>query len=410
MRLLSSMLSRFVKTGRLEIIDAGGKTHVFAGDDGPRATIRFKDPKLYRALFFNPELRTGEAYMDGRFVFEEGTIRDLLMIFALNSTNLRAQPFQKTLRWAYKRLRGLHQRNPMGRAQDNVAHHYDLSNEFYRLFLDDDLNYSCAYYLTPKDSLERAQRNKLRHIAAKLALEPGHKVLDIGCGWGSMALYLAEAADVEVLGVTLSREQCALARERAKERGLDNRVRFELIDYREVTGPFDRIVSIGMFEHVGVAHYPEFFAKLGDLLNQDGTALLHSIGRKGGPGTTAAWIRKYIFPGSYVPALSETLSAVEPTELSVSDIEIWRLHYADTLAEWEKRFQRNRAKVVRQFDERFCRMWEFYLISCELGFRFDKQMVFQMQLIKSVDGLPLTRDYMAKAEGTLNDSTLFLPP
>ena len=410
MRLLSSMLSRFVKTGRLEIIDAGGKTHVFAGDDGPRATIRFKDSKLYRALFFNPELRTGEAYMDGRFVFEEGTIRDLLMIFALNSTNLRAQPFQKTLRWAYKRLRGLHQRNPIGRAQDNVAHHYDLSNEFYRLFLDDDLNYSCAYYLTPKDSLERAQRNKLRHIAAKLALEPGHKVLDIGCGWGSMALYLAEAADVEVLGVTLSREQCALARERAKERGLDNRVRFELIDYRDVTGPFDRIVSIGMFEHVGVAHYPEFFAKLGDLLNQDGTALLHSIGRKGGPGTTAAWIRKYIFPGSYVPALSETLSAVEPTELSVSDIEIWRLHYADTLAEWEKRFQRNRAKVVRQFDERFCRMWEFYLISCELGFRFDKQMVFQMQLIKSVDGLPLTRDYMAKAEGTLNDSTLFLPP
>ncbi len=216
-----------------------------------------------------------------------------------------------------------------------------------------------------------------------------------------MALYLAEAADVEVLGVTLSGEQCTLARERAKERGLDNRVRFELMDYRDVTGPFDRIVSIGMFEHVGVAHYPEFFAKLDDLLNQDGTALLHSIGRKGGPGPTGAWLRKYIFPGAGSPALSETLSAVEPTGLWVSDIEIWRLHYADTLAEWEKRFQRNRAKIVRQFDERFCRMWEFYLITTEYAFRYGKHMVFQMQLTKSVDGLPLTRDYMAKAESAL---------
>ena len=394
-------MNRFVKTGRLEIIDASGKTHVFAGGDGPRATIRLKDPKRYRALFLNPELRVGEAYMDGGFVFEEGTIRDLLMIFALNRTNLRTQPFQKTLRRAYKRVRRLHQRNPVGRARDNVAHHYDLSNELFRLFLDDDLNYSCAYYLTPHDSLEQAQRNKLRHVAAKLALQPGHNVLDIGCGWGSMALYLAEAADVEVLGVTLSREQCVLARERAKDRGLDNRVRFELMDYRNVTGHFDRIVSIAMFEQVGVARYPEFFTKLDDLLNQGGTALLHSIGRKGGSGTTGAWIRKYIFPGGYSPALSETLNAVEPTGLWVSDIEIWRLHYADTLAEWEKRFQRNRAKIVRQFDERFCRMWEFYLIISEFSFRFGKHMVFQMQLTKSVDGLPLTRDYMANAEGTL---------
>jgi cyclopropane-fatty-acyl-phospholipid synthase len=339
--------------------------------------------------------------MDGSLVFEAGTIRDLLMIYALNRTNLRAQPFQKTLRRVYKRVRRLHQRNPVGRAQDNVAHHYDLSNELFRLFLDDDLNYSCAYYLTPEDTLERAQRNKLRHIAAKLALQPGQKVLDIGCGWGSMALYLAEAADVEVLGVTLSREQCALARERAKERGLDDRVHFELIDYRNVTGQFDRIVSVAMFEQVGVAHYPEFFVKLDDLLHPDGTALLHSIGRKGGPGTTGTWVRKYIFPGGYSPALSETLSAVEATGLWVSDIEIWRLHYADTLAEWEKRFQKNRDEIARQFDQRFCRMWEFYLIISEFSFRFGKHMVFQMQLTKSVDGLPLTRDYMAKVESAL---------
>jgi cyclopropane-fatty-acyl-phospholipid synthase len=398
MRLLSAMLSRFVGCGRLEVISADGASHVFGDGQEPRATIRLKDPRLHRDLFFNPELKAGEAYMDGTLVFEHGTIRDLLMIFALNRGNLRGQPLQKSLRRALKRLRGLHQRNPVGRARAHVAHHYDLSNDFYRLFLDKDLNYSCAYFRGSEDTLETAQRHKQRHIAAKLALKPGQKVLDIGSGWGSMALYLAEHCDVEVLGVTLSEEQCALARTRAKQRGLDGQVRFELIDYRDVAETFDRVVSIGMFEHVGVAHYPEFFTKLDALLKPEGTALLHSIGRKGGPGTTGAWIRKYIFPGGYSPALSETLGAVEPTGLWVSDIEIWRLHYADTLVEWEKRFQKNRGTIAKMFDERFCRMWEFYLIISELSFRYGKHMVFQLQLTKSLDALPLARDYMAQAE------------
>jgi cyclopropane-fatty-acyl-phospholipid synthase len=306
------------------------------------------------------------------------------------------------LRAAYKKFRGLTQRNVAARARKNVAHHYDLSNELYRLFLDDDLQYSCAYFLKPDDSLETAQRNKLRHIAAKLALKPGQKVLDIGSGWGGMAMYLAEAAQVDVTGVTLSVEQHELATKRARERGLSDRVRFELRDYRDVTAKFDRIVSVGMFEHVGIGHYGEFFTKVSSLLADDGVALLHSIGRKGGPGSTGPWLRKYIFPGSYAPALSETLTAIEGSGLWVTDIEVLRLHYAETLLHWERRFQKNRSKIAALHDERFCRMWEFYLIGCEFGFRFGKQMVFQIQLAKNVNTLPLDRNYMAAAEAALS--------
>lgn len=401
MKLLNYAMQRFVKTGTLRIIDADGKQHLYAATPTPSVTIRLTDRRLHRSLFLNPELRTGEAYMDGTLIVEEGTLRDLLTLYALNRGNLRSQPLQKAVRGAYKMLRGFYQRNPVAKSRKNVERHYDLSNELYGLFLDDDLNYSCAYFLKPGDSLETAQRNKLRHIAAKLALKPGQKVLDIGSGWGGMAMYLAEVADVDVTGVTLSAEQQKLAARRAQERGLAERVRFELKDYRDVTGTFDRIVSVGMFEHVGVGHYGEFFAKVSSLLAGDGVALLHSIGRKGGPGSTGPWVRKYIFPGGYSPALSETLAAIEGAGLWVTDIEVLRLHYAATLLEWERRFQKNRGKIAALLDERFCRMWEFYLVISEFSFRYGKHMVFQIQLAKQVDTLPLDRGYMAEAEAAL---------
>ena len=301
MKLLNSMLSRFVQIGTIEIVDAGGALHVHAGSPGPQVRVRLHDPSLYKSLFLNPELRAGEAYMDGTLTIEQGTLRDLLTIFAINRGALRGQPMQKSLRRVSRQMKAFFQRNSLLRSRANVEHHYDLSNELYGLFLDADMNYSCAYFRDPGDSIDQAQQNKLRHIASKLALRPGQKVLDIGCGWGGMALYMAQHCDVEVLGITLSKEQQQLAIARAGERGLAHKVRFELCDYREVQGTFDRIVSIGMFEHVGIAYYEQFFGQVARLLNDDGVALLHSIGRKGGPGSTGAWIRKYIFPGGYSP-------------------------------------------------------------------------------------------------------------
>ena len=401
MRLLNSMLSRFVRRGRLRLIDPHGKVHVHQGDPGPEVTVRITDPKLPGSLFFNPELRAGEAYMDGTLIVEEGGIRGLLLLFALNRENLRDQPLHRCLYRARRALRVLQQWNPPRRALAHVAHHYDLSNDLYRLFLGDDLIYSCAYFLKPDETLEDAQRNKLRHVAAKLALRPGQRVLDIGCGWGAMAFYLAEVAKVEVVGITLSTDQHALATRRAEERGLSDRVRFELKDYRGVTDRYDRIVSIGMFEHVGVQNYPAFFAKLAEVLVDDGVALLHSIGSMAGPGTTGPWFRKYIFPGGYAPALSETLTAVERAGLWVTDIEVLRRHYAETLRAWDQRFQSHRDQVATLFDERFCRMWEFYLIASEYSFRYGDQMVFQIQLTKEPDALPISRNYMATAEADL---------
>ncbi len=401
MDLFQAMLRRFVRVGTLTVIDADGAKHTHAGAPGPNVTLKLHDPKLSRALFLNPELRTGEAYMDGGLTIEQGSIRDLLTIYALNRTNLRGQPLQKTLRTTLKRLKRWGPANTLARSRANVEAHYDLSNDMYRLFLDEGLNYSCAYFRTPDDTLEQAQVNKLRHIAAKLDLKPGQRVLDIGSGWGSMAIYLAEHCGVEVLGVTLSKEQRDVAVQRAAERGLADRVRFELKDYRDVEGPFDRVVSVGMFEHVGVANYPAFFSKISSLLSPDGVALVHSIGRKGGPGVTGAWVKKYIFPGGYSPALSETLAAVEGAKLWATDIEIWRMHYAETLLEWARRFEANRAQAAALLGERFCRMWEFYLIISEFSFRHGKHMVFQIQLTKAVDAVPLTRDYMSEAEARL---------
>ncbi|MEM0985252.1 MAG: cyclopropane-fatty-acyl-phospholipid synthase family protein [Pseudomonadota bacterium] len=401
MKLLNSMMARFVQTGTLNIIDVDGVHHRHGTGEAPTATVRLTDKSLYRKLFLNPELYAGEAYMDGTLIIEEGGIRSLLEVFAHNRGALRRHPTQKVLKSWLKRIRKWHQRNPAAASRKNVQHHYDLSNAFYKLFLDENMQYSCGYWPREDITLEQAQTLKMAHIASKLNLKPGMRVLDIGCGWGGLSIFIAKHFNCHVVGVTLSDEQLTLGKERVAAEGLEDKVSLRLQDYRHVDETFDAVVSVGMFEHVGVAHYKEYFDAIRDRLTDDGCALVHSIGRKGGPGTTGAWIRKYIFPGGYSPALSETFAEIEKAGLWVTDCEILRLHYAHTLLEWDKRFQANRDKVAEMFDESFCRMWEFYLIVSEFTFRYGKHMNFQIQLSKSVNALPLTRDYMLETERTL---------
>ncbi len=384
--------------GTLTLIDANGRSHEIRGGKGPICTVRLHDRSLHRSLLLNPWLKVGEAYMDGTLTIEDGSLGDFLELLCINAEAAEYRLFFQINLWLAYRLRWLSQHNPIGRAKKNIAHHYDLSGRLYDLFLDEDRQYSCAYFTSPGESLETAQDNKKRHIAAKLLLEPGQKVLDIGSGWGGLALHLANVEDIDVTGVTLSEEQFALSRQRVTDAGLDERVRFRLQDYRDEKGAYDRIVSVGMFEHVGANHYREFFSKVRDLLTDDGVMLLHSIGRMEPPGTTNAWLRKYIFPGGYTPALSEVLAAIEKENLYVTDLEILRLHYAETLVHWHDRFQDNRAEVCRIYDERFCRMWEFYLKACEMVFRHWNQMVFQIQVARRQDAVPLTRDYITDWE------------
>ncbi len=393
--LFGKYLQRLIHSGTIKVIDAGGKLHSYGVPDGRSATIRLHDPKLQYKLFLNPVLYVGEAFMDGTLTIEEGDLRGLLEIAFSNMEKQPPHPLQHHLDNLRALLRPLMTYNPVSRARRNVAHHYDLSGRLYDLFLDKDRQYSCAYFGSDNETLEMAQDNKKRHIASKLRLRPGVRILDIGSGWGGLALYLARMCQgAEVTGLTLSEEQLKIARGRAAAAGLGDRVRFELRDYREEAGRYDRIVSVGMFEHVGPNHYHAFFTKVKELLAEDGVCLLHSIGRMEPPGGTNPWLRKYIFPGGYSPALSETLSAVERVGLWVTDIEILRLHYAKTLREWRHRFNANRDEVRKIYDERFCRMWEFYLTSCEVSFRYLRQMVFQMQLTREVDTLPIARDYM----------------
>jgi cyclopropane-fatty-acyl-phospholipid synthase len=398
MAFLSNMLKRFIKNGTLRVIESDGVLTEFKGTVEPVATIHLHDPALPFKIFRNPELNTGEAYMDGTLTFEDCTLKDFLNLFSLNRGSMASYPMQKVLRRISRTVRSVQQHNPIGKAQKNVAHHYDLSAEMYSLFLDEDMQYSCAYFENGDESLEDAQEKKKRHIAAKLKLEDGQRILDIGCGWGGLALYLAQHANVEVLGVTLSEEQHQVAVERTKNAGLSDRVQFELLDYRKVDDRFDRIVSVGMFEHVGVSRYDEFFGKVYELLQNDGFAVLHSIGHMSPPSVASPWLRKYIFPGAYSPALSETFAATERQHLWVSDVEVLRVHYADTLVEWNKRFQENRERIAEIYDERFCRMWEFYLLSAETMFRTGAQMVFQMQLSRIREATGLTRDYMFATE------------
>ena len=394
--LLSRLLKRMIHIGRLEIIDANDNHHIFSGTLGPDVTVRLHDRALPYKLFFNPYLYLGEAYMDGTLTIEKGTLSDFLEIATANLEFGQTLPLYSAYSWFCWLGRYWQQYNPLGRAQAHVAHHYDLPDQLYDLFLDHDRQYSCAYFQSPGNDLETAQANKKRHLAAKLLLEPGQRVLDIGSGWGGLALYLARAGKGDVTGLTLSQEQLKVANRRATEFGLDDKVRFQLRDYREENGTYDRIVSVGMFEHVGVNHYPEFFAKVKELLSDDGVCVLHSIGRMGGPSTTCSWIRKYIFPGGYSPALSEVLPAIEGSGLWVTDIEILRLHYAETLRVWRHRFEANRARVAELLDERFCRMWEFYLAASEVAFRHGDHIVFQMQISKQRNTVPLTRDYITE--------------
>ncbi|MEQ1695151.1 MAG: cyclopropane-fatty-acyl-phospholipid synthase family protein [Hyphomicrobiaceae bacterium] len=396
---LSHMLASFVKKGRLTAIDHEGKTHVFGGKlPGPDVTMKITDPSLYRGLFFNPELNMGEAYMDGRVTFPGSDLRSFLTLFSINRLSLGNYPLQRILKSMSRGVKKLQQANPVGQAQKNVSHHYDIGNDLYKLFLDEKMFYSCAYFRDETESLEAAQINKCRLLAAKLSLKPGQKILDIGCGWGGLAMYLASVADVDVTGVTLSKEQHALAVERVKAAGLEGRVHIKLQDYRHVTEKFDRIVSVGMFEHVGVGHYHEFFTNVNRLLKDDGVMMLHSIGHMSPPGTASPWMRKYIFPGAYSPALSEVFPAVENNSLWVTDLEFLRVHYATTLRHWTDRFSANREKVAAMYDERFVRMFEFYLISAEMMFRTGSQEVFHMQISKLRDASPLTRDYITDTQ------------
>jgi cyclopropane-fatty-acyl-phospholipid synthase len=397
--LFARILENTFKIGRLTLIDGNGRIHVFRGDrPGPSCTLRIHDRALHWKLTINPKLSFGEAIMDGTLTWEDTDLYTVLDLLAQNLVYLEAHPSQAWRARLGRIARLLYTYNPIGKAQKNVAHHYDLSSTLYDLFLDKDRQYSCAYFTSDNDNLETAQANKKLHLAAKLLLEPGQKVLDIGSGWGGLALYLAKLAGVDVTGVTLSTEQHKLSQKRAAAAGLGDRVRFFLRDYRHQTGPFDRIVSVGMFEHVGAAHYREFFRKVKELLSEDGVMLLHAIGRMEPPGGTNPWLRKYIFPGGYTPALSEVLSAVEDVGLWVTDVEVLRLHYASTLREWRRRFQTNRAKIEALYDARFGRMWEFYLAGCEVAFRYMGQMVFQIQLAKRQDAVPLTRDYITEFE------------
>lgn len=397
--LLIGFLNRFIRKGRLELIDPDGRTHAFGESHGRPVRMRIHDKATMRRLFFQPKLALGEAYMDGRLTVEDAELYDLIDLLTRNLGVQEEALNRNAYRMLSLLMRRLHQFNPIGRARENVAHHYDLSGSLYDLFLDSDRQYSCAYFPRPDASLEEAQHAKKRHIAAKLRLMPGQRVLDIGSGWGGLGLYIArQHPDVEVVGVTLSREQHAVSNRRAEEMGLADRVRFDLQDYRTVEGPFDRIVSVGMFEHVGMPHYQEFFDKVHDLLAPDGVALLHTIGRIDGPGSTNPWIRKYIFPGGYCPALSEVMPPLERTGMWTTDVEILRLHYADTLRAWRERFKANWDRVAEIYDERFCRMWEFYLCGSETAFRNSGHVVFQIQMAKKVDTVPVTRDYMYESE------------
>ncbi|MFM0415943.1 class I SAM-dependent methyltransferase [Paraburkholderia aromaticivorans] len=403
MLLLRNLLRRIIRQGTLIMISPDGRSCRF-GRDSPSVTIRIGNWTVMRRLAVNPDLAFGEAYMDGTLEVEHGDIYAFLDLCASNLGWGSGHWLRRAHALARRSGRRLAQHNPVSVARANVAHHYDLSDSLYELFLDADRQYSCAYYSSTDDTLERAQAQKKQHLAAKLLLRPGQRVLDIGSGWGGLALYLAQTADVEVTGVTLSKEQHGYASQRVNGTTLTDRVRFLLKDYRHEEGRYDRIVSVGMFEHVGVGHYREYFDKIRELLADDGVALIHTIGCADGPGAAHAWVRKYIFPGGYTPALSEIVPVIERAGLYITDIEVLRLHYAETLKAWRQRFMANRNHVAALYDERFCRMWEFYLAGCEAGFRHSGLVVFQIQLSNQVNTVPLTRDYIREWE-RMTDTT-----
>lgn len=397
--LLRYFLKQFIRRGAMTITTANGTKFTCGDGSGQHVFVRFLTTDAQRRVLLNPELALGEAYMEGSFVVENGSIADALAILMDQPEML---PQWARLQWWLRYLaRHFRQFNLRNRAKNNVAHHYDLDGRLYSLFLDSDKQYSCAYFERPDAELEEAQLAKKRHIAAKLLIRRGDRVLDIGSGWGGLGLYLAGMTGADVTGVTLSTEQLRTSNARAAERNLTHSARFLLEDYRDIPGPFERIVSVGMFEHVGLDFYDTYFKRCAELLTEDGVMVLHSIGRSDGPDVTNPFIAKYIFPGGYIPALSEVMPAIERAGLLICDIEILRLHYAETLKAWRERFMARREEAVELYDERFARMWEFYLASSEMAFRKQNLMNFQIQFSKRQGIVPLTRDYITREEAKL---------
>lgn len=406
MALIDRFFRRAIRRGELTVHYPGGRTARFgtADPEFPDVALRIADNRVFAQILADPALGSAEAYMDGRLSVEDGDLLDFVTLFAANNrwedgrATLSASVPRRMVDAVAHRLGRI---NMARRSKRNVAHHYDLSDRLYDLFLDRDRQYSCAYFNDPADTLEQAQLAKKAHIAAKLAIEPGMRVLDIGCGWGGTALYLHRTTGADVTGITLSEEQLKVARARADAAGVADKVRFELIDYRHMTGTFDRIVSIGMFEHVGPKHFRAFFEKCESLLSPDGVMLVHTIGRMGGPGVTDRFTQRYIFPGGYIPALSELVAANHATRMIVTDVEVLRLHYAWTLRHWYDRTVAARDAIVELYDERFYRMWQYYLAGCVVSFAHGGLVNYQVQFARDRHALPMTRDYMAKREAAL---------
>ena len=406
-QLLARNLAPLVVTGVLEVVFPSGKRNLFGAGTSPTASIRFSDTRAVWAILQDPDLNFGEMFMQGRLVVEKGTIYDVLELLLRHAKNVPVSATVRTLDAWRMRLKPLLQNNLRGKARANVAHHYDLDDRLYELFLDGERQYSCAYFEQGHEPLDVAQGAKMRHIAAKLLVEPGHQVLDIGCGWGGLSRYLAEVAGAgQVTGVTLSVEQLEVARQRAASSASASQLNYRLEDYRDTQGPFDRIVSVGMFEHVGTAFHDAFFQQCRSLLREDGVMLLHFIGNSDVPDFNNPWIERYIFPGGHIPSMSEFMPALERSGLVVTDIEVLRLHYALTLRHWRERFMAKRTQAMELYDERFCRMWEFYLSMSETAFRYQDIAIFQVQIARKQEAVPLTRDYISARKADLAEREL----
>jgi len=402
----SSFLKSYVQVGTLNLIDHKDRLQSFVGTPEPMVTIKLHNRSVPWKLLINPGLYLGEAYMDGELTIVDGDLYQLLELAQLNGTNHRKIWPSDLLAWWRRMTRGISQWNSKRSSRKNVAHHYDLTTRLYKLFLDKHLQYTCGYYLTDDDDMETAQKNKMLHIISKLNLQPNNRVIDMGCGWGGLSLMLNKLTGAKVTGVSLSKEQLSEAKEQALSTGKSDSVRFQLSDYRDIKEKFDRLVCVGMLEHIGAPFYRKFFGKVSEILADDGVGLIHTIGRTEGKGASNAWIDKYIFPGGYIPALSEVVPAIEGSGLSVLDVEVWRGHYATTLQQWRQKFDENWQLACDLFDERFCRMWEFYLTSMEAMFRTGGFVVFQIEVSKSLTSLPRTRDFMHETEKRIVESGL----
>ena len=396
MQLARYLNKLFQKDGFL-LIDANSNKYIIGTPkDNKPITVKILDKKLHYKLFFRPDLYFGEAYSNGDIQIENGSLTDFLDIALMNIGRGELNFFSMLINKLYGSYRYLTNFNFIKKSKMNVAHHYDLSDDLYSLFLDPKKQYSCGYFINENDTLEDAQNNKIQHIIKKLNIKPNQKVLDIGCGWGSLAIDIAKSNNCEVTGITLSENQFNYCVKKAKKLNLENQVTFKLIDYRQLDEKFDRIVSVGMFEHVGRKFYKNFFKKIDNLLNDDGVSLVHTIGSVNPPRDPHPWITKYIFPGGYTPSLSEVVTPVEKAGLIVSDIEVLKLHYSHTLRHWKENCIKNKIKIINMFDEKFFRMWEFYLASCESAFKWGDQVVYQFQLTKNYMSTPNTRDYIYK--------------